>query len=1778
MRKILVFLSMLLIVVFLCGTAASAANLRAYTQPGYDVTIEYYANTEDMFFTYLHDKDYNIIAVGLDNEGCFVYGEWDLETGGVKQVLDENGEEYVVGVRPAPASSKLFPIPDIAYKAREERVAAYESENPPLEFEPDPDGITYGEYMSQFRTASVFSAASSRDMWDDDYSLHPVLPVVTDQFTGPNSRTQKVMIIYVTFDGDPVLFSDETKKEAILGLHPSYFNDMMYHNEEWRPYIDPRGANNPASADKFSKTWRDWADANNVAYAKENHPMFDNGIYHGSVAHHLNYGSKKRFAIEPGLDNNGKGGIVPVVLSRDWARPYDTGNVGQTVGAPNTSWNNSAANNTMKAEVMKKVVQQVDLRQIPGATYNSGTRVWSIPASALSVGMILTGYSFELSAERCVLNQLPGVWGNSAGSVSVPAADCPAWYDGASVSIGGMYQMCSHALDESRALDGKNTGENTPHGSLITYSGIWPARPRQFVVYAHELSHNCLSITDTYDTSGQTRNQSAATLWPIYFVGDMIGAGDRIVIASRDANFDRNDSTNWFPGTRYAAAFGNWGTQGVGGYIGALSEDVAARGGNHDPWNWVDRSRLVLPRVLNKSEKNVRLDYGDVIRIEIAPLPANGIFSTGTGTITSINNQTFYLAVRENRGYDQGVFDWARKNLVALRNDATYEGNLAGAASFAGRNGTGGVAGQSAFRDATGGLLIAHVDMLYGQSSGTGNNPSATYGFPVATIEAYAYPSGIYTMGDQLAKKYGSGALAGAYPDINRVNVPVAKVSYPETQHLLERYMVDRARGEYRSDDVRFNMADPADLFNQWGVNEFVNPRLFSGDSRVAFTGGTSGIMTKSADIIKAMDRQRHPTGPVAPFAIRNIVYTHGNGLGESFVTFDFEITANPGITLNSSDIEVLVGATRTLTATITPETYPGERAITWTSGNTSIATVNASGVVTGVKEGTTTVRAALTADPNVSKDCTVVVTYIPVTGITLDKAAATILLGSNLQLTATVSPSNATYRSYTWSSDSPYVASVDQTGLVRSIAPGSANIKVTTIDGFTATCYVFVATPASRITISPAAVSIDAGTSLLLLATVEPFNVSDANVVWSSSNPEIVTVNQGGQITAVGSGRTVTITARAADGSGVTGTCTVYVPPVLTTGVKLNKNTLALLNGQSERLIATVLPTTAANKNVKWTSNSPYVLTVDNTGLITTIGAGSGIVTVETEDGGFTDTCYVLVTVPVTGITITPSAVSVDVGQVYWLTATVEPYNAGNANLSWSSSNTAVATVNQAGFVTAVAAGTTTIKATALDGSEVFGTCTVNVPDPIIRVTGVSMRSSATINALGGTMQLTPTISPSNATDKLVAFSSSNANVASVNPTTGLVTGLSVGSAIITVRTNDGGYTATCTVFVYVGSTVNPSNDIIPEQPTLPPGTPTGIGIVSAEPIIFVPASTDLSLEKDMLSTMMPGFSSGDFRVNEYGIITLQDWLAREIAERLLNINLAEVVMLPVFEAVLNKPGEIGAVSFIVKGKHLMVDGLISKPENVRLLIAQSSTSGDWFSYASTGAELNDKKFTVLDMNNGIYTGELDANTSYKILFLIKDGGAFDLDRQEDAAIWGAMAFVGVPVMRVTLSPNHVSLLTGQSFDFSPGVTYEPAIADNKKVTWRNSNSFIASITAGGFYTTVGAGYDTIRVTTIDDRHWDESTVYVSIPVSTITITPLTTTISVGGVVYLTENVLPYYAENANVTWKSSDDTVATVNQSGVVRGVKAGTVTITATAADGSGVFGTATVTVIP
>ena len=303
--------------------------------------------------------------------------------------------------------------------------------------------------------------------------------------------------------------------------------------------------------------------------------------------------------------------------------------------------------------------------------------------------------------------------------------------------------------------------------------------------------------------------------------------------------------------------------------------------------------------------------------------------------------------------------------------------------------------------------------------------------------------------------------------------------------------------------------------------------------------------------------------------------------------------------------------------------------------------------------------------------------------------------------------------------------------------------------------------------------------------------------ITFTSSDESIATVSNG-KVTFKGYG-TATITATTA--SGKTAACTVKINRAVS-GVRLDYSKLSLKTGETTALTATVYPSNAANKAVKWISSAPDVASVDQTGKITGLKPGITTITVETEDGGYTATCNVTVIdssiVSVTGVKLSATVAELTIGNSKQLTAAISPTNATNKGVTWSSSNTNVASVSSSGVVVAKGEGTATITVKTDDGGYTAA-CTIRVSKPspsVVAVTGVKLSAIGIELPVGGSKRLSATITPSNATNKDVTWSSDNTSVAAVNAS-GLITAKDEGTATVTVRTDDGGYTATCKITV---------------------------------------------------------------------------------------------------------------------------------------------------------------------------------------------------------------------------------------------------------------------------------------------------------------------------------------------------------------------------------------------
>ena len=340
--------------------------------------------------------------------------------------------------------------------------------------------------------------------------------------------------------------------------------------------------------------------------------------------------------------------------------------------------------------------------------------------------------------------------------------------------------------------------------------------------------------------------------------------------------------------------------------------------------------------------------------------------------------------------------------------------------------------------------------------------------------------------------------------------------------------------------------------------------------------------------------------------------------------------------------------------------------------------------------------------------------TTVAVTGVSLSKTSLSLVEGGSETLTATVAPSNATNKTVSWKSSDASTASVDANGKVTAVKAGSATITVTTADGSkTATCSVTVTSKnvsVTDVTLDKTEAALTQGETVQLTATVKPDDATDKTLTWSTSDSKVATVDETGKVTAVETG-SATITAKAGD---KTATCAVTVTAkvIEVTEITLDKTEVEIIEGETAQLTATVKPDDATDKSIEWTSSDESVATVDNSGKVTAVSEGKVTITVKTSNLAQSASCDITVkaaSIPVTGVNIDSWIINIGVNETSAIAYTIQPENATNKEVSFSSDNTDVVAVDSEGTLVGISSGSAKVIVTTVDGGF-SSVCTVNV------------------------------------------------------------------------------------------------------------------------------------------------------------------------------------------------------------------------------------------------------------------------------------------------------------------------------------------------------------------------------------------------------------------------------------------------------------------------------------
>lgn len=524
---------------------------------------------------------------------------------------------------------------------------------------------------------------------------------------------------------------------------------------------------------------------------------------------------------------------------------------------------------------------------------------------------------------------------------------------------------------------------------------------------------------------------------------------------------------------------------------------------------------------------------------------------------------------------------------------------------------------------------------------------------------------------------------------------------------------------------------------------------------------------TSSDAAIASVDASGLVTGVAVGTATITVTTQDGGKTAQSII----RVTAPNGVTGVTLEpaISVGLGTTRNLTATVLPATATNKN-VSWISSDTTVATINASGLVTALNLGATTITVTTQDGAKTATSALTVGTVVRANncgGPTIGSFIADTPQSASMWVSSTATAIDLA----AVTNPAPADAYKSQRNSGQPLTYSYGNLIPNAL-------YVV------RLHFAEIAESITAGK--------RKFNVTSPTAAD--------TILKNFDIFTTAGGRYKGIVRDFQIRSNATGVINIVFRPIANfnypainaievgltplTSVSVNPSAASVGVADTTRLTAVVLPVNATNQRVVWTSSNSAVVSVDATGLVKGVSPGSAVITATTNEGKKTASSTVTASnTVVTGVTVDATA-AVGVNNTITLSATVQPANATNKVLTWSSSNTGVLTVNQNGAITGVAPGTATITVTTQDGGKTANSV-VTVSNVLISTVTLN-KPSATVG-VGDTTSIKATVAPLNASNKAVVWSSSNPAVATVS-SNGIVTAVAVGTATVTAAAQDAG------------------------------------------------------------------------------------------------------------------------------------------------------------------------------------------------------------------------------------------------------------------------------------------------------------------------------------------------------------------------------------------------------
>lgn len=890
----------------------------------------------------------------------------------------------------------------------------------------------------------------------------------------------------------------------------------------------------------------------------------------------------------------------------------------------------------------------------------------------------------------------------------------------------------------------------------------------------------------------------------------------------------------------------------------------------------------------------------------------------------------------------------------------------------------------------------------------------------------------------------------------------------------------------------------------------------------------------------------------------------------------DMQLSEN-SIYRYSRDIKSRVQITATLTAS-----EVANKEVRWSTSNPAVATVTDDGIVELRGIGEATITCTSSSNPNVTASCSVTV-WQSVTGITLNRTSIQTDTDetNTFQLTATIENPDADNRDLIWKTDNEAVAVVSSEGVVTIAGAGTATITCQSASDpdVTAICEVTVCQSVRSLDLSAESISRytnETGT-IHLSAYVRPSYAYDRDVRWTSSNSSVATVSDTGDVEIIGRGKTV-ITCTSISKPELSAECVVTVGQAVES-IHLNETTLMLYTNMQEpvQMTADIAPADAENKAVVWESSDPSVVSVSDTGKVTIMGTGTAEITCTAigNPNAFA-TCAVTVKQAAHSIVLSDTDLtcySDESGRVR-LTANVQPVYASDKSVVWSSSNADVLSVSNTGVLTFNGVGTADVICTSASNPDISVRCAVTVKQPMQTIVLDRAAIELYSDDENG-IRLNAGILPSITDDVDVYWQTGDENIAIVSDD-GLVEATGQGTTSITCRSvrNPDKIYASCTVTVKrrVDSVYIEGNtdSLLPkEQLQL---------IAKIYPEIADNTTVNWRTDNPSVAT-----------VDSNGLVTAVGYGTTTIFAAASDGSLAEGTYTVNVERELVLISNIEDDTIYANGNKVVVFAdVLASAASVRRM-AEQGHELTWTLIKTDGDD--DIEMRIIP---AIATDrDQEYETTYVVLYgtTFSEGGNRSYTVRCTAGDYSAEVDIPIEICSEECAANIV--LEPSTFDIEVGdkaiLPLAPKSADDKPlpegialtdvdgdqmytlhaVEDVTEDGFAVSFDESGVYTAK------LRYESANIEYQANVTFYVRdengivrIKVNDISLDENSVTLTEGQQFQLNPTVEPVDAYDATVTWFSSDETVATVDQNGVVTAVAAGSAAIICTANDGSGI----------